>query len=418
MNNKFLVVFCLLAVFAACGIYAQEADKKDSDNKNLQAEMTLEMPGGEEEGFRGSDGSSKHYLEDCPYKASENSLIYQKKDTEVGENKDSKLTGEPQIGWTITDDNDKTNVKSNASNETTNQCDFTDPGTYKVHNSGSRQLSDAGGASNSNNNNDGKGGTDEETNKVSGIATANQVIPVTVHDVTAPDLWVAFEECIGNEFVASCEDLAKKMEEHIVGDSEKNRAAGEPFVSKDTYQETDGTSYIFVDEGQNGQRNKLPEERTVRYTICGNLFNANGTPTLTGDVIQTKVLDKNDKTQQAVVEGGKENDVFKGVYGRRNVPFITMVRSIDNGDKRKSIGSKEEDGVKFTIKDANGNEVLPDANGGYLFRVPNYPREDYEDQPDYYFEAEAYDVSKNYTKIKAPLYVVNTSASFEGSSNR
>ena len=416
MNNKFLVVLCSLAVLTSCSIYAQETSGSNQ-NKNMQAEMTLEMPGGEEEGFRGSDKSSKHYLEDCPYKASENSLIYKKKDTKVGENEESKLTGEPQIGWTITDDSDKTNVKSNASNQTTNQCDFTDPGTYKVHNSGSRQLSDAGGASN-NKTNGGKGGTDEEANKISGIATANQVIPVTVHDVTAPDLWVAFEECIGNDFVSTCDDLAKKMEEKIVGNPDNNRAAGEPFVSKDTYQDIEGTSYIFVDEGQDGQRNKLPEEKTVRYTICGNLFNANGTPTLTGDVLQTKVLDKNDKTQQAVIEGSNDNEVFKGVYVRRNVPFIAMVRSIDNGDKRKSIGSKEEDGVKFVIKDSNGTEIKPDANGGYLFRVPNYPRKDYDDQPDYYFEAEAQDVSKNLTKIKAPLYVVNTSASFEGSTNR
>ena len=407
MNKKLLGLFCTLAVFSSCFIYAQEAGNNNT-NKNIQADMELNMPSGEGEGFRGSDGSSRQYLEDCPYKASENSLIYQKGGTKTDNGQ--KLKGSAQVSWTITDDNDENNVKSNPSNKTSNSCDFTDPGSYKVHNSGSRQLSDAGGASKTGN--DGKGGTGG--NKTTGIATANQVTAVTVHDVTAPDVWVAFEECVGNDFANTEEELSNKMVENLLA------KAGEPFVTQDNYKDIEGTSYIFVDEGavSASQRNKLPEEKTVRYTVCGSLFDENGVPTLKGDVIPTKLLNEQDKTQQAVVEGGKKNEVFKGVYVRRNVPFIALVRSVDNGDKRKSVGSKEEDGVTFTIKDSNGEKVMPDENGAYMFRIPNYPRADYEDQPDYYFEATAQDVSKNLTKITGPIYVVNSSASFEGSSNR
>ena len=69
MNKKLLGLFCTLAVFSSCFIYAQEAGNNNT-NKNIQADMELNMPSGEGEGFRGSDGSSRHYLEDCPYKAS------------------------------------------------------------------------------------------------------------------------------------------------------------------------------------------------------------------------------------------------------------------------------------------------------------------------------------------------------------
>lgn len=412
MNNKFLVVLCFLALFASCGAYAQDAGT-NNQNKNLQSEMTLEMPGGEEEGFRGTDGSCRNYLEDYCYKTDENSLIYSGSGTGVGNN-NQQLTGKPQISWTITDDNDPNNVVSNPSNKTTNPSNFKSPGCYKVHNSGSRQLSDAGGAA-KDGSKDGKGDTGGNSSgqgKPNGVATANQVMGVTVHDVTAPDLWLAFEECVGNDYASSEEELSDKMVTNILAKK------GEPFVTKENYQDIEGTSYIFVDEGQGADRDKVPENKTVRYTLCGNLFNANGTPTLNGEVIPTKVLNKKNKTQQAVVEGGNKNEVFKGVYVRRNVPFIAVVRSVDNGDKRKSVGAKAADGVKFVIKDSNGQEIKPDSNGGYLFRVPNYPREDYGDQPDYYFEAQAEDVSKNLTKIKAPLYIVNTSASFEGSTNR
>lgn len=387
MNKKLIGIFCFLAVLATCCVYSQDAGK----NLDMQSEMEIQGKGFEQSGFRGSNGSSQNCLEDYTYQLDENSLIYSPVNTAVG-NKGGSLTGNPQVSWTITNDNDKNDVVSNPSNKTSNPSNFKNPGTYRVHNSGARQVSDAGGAA--------------------GTATANQTMGVVVHDVTVPDLWVAFEECVGKDFANSEEELSNKMVAKMI------EKLGEPFVTENNYKdEVENTSYIFVDEGSAGQRDKLPEQKTVRYTVCGNLFNEDGVPTLNGDVISTKLYNAANKTQQALVNGGEDNSAFKGVFIRRNVPFIALVRSIDNGDKRKSIGSKASDGVKFTIKDSNGNIIKPDANGGYLFRIPNFPRNSYGDQPDYYFEAEASDVSKNLTKIQAPLYVIDTSASFESTSN-
>ena len=399
MNKKLLGVLCTLAVLSSCFIYAQEGGNGGNNNNNIQAPMNMNIEGEGQMGsnFRGSDGSSNNFLEDCPYRATESSVIYSPSGSPAGSGGNREYSGAPQNTWTVTDDNDPDYRVSSASNSLTNNSQFKNPGQYTISNSGVRQVSNAGGASSAN-----------------GMATANGAIGVTIHDVTAPDVCVAFEECIGNDFVSNQEELSNKIVQQMVAN------AGEPFESEETAKDLDGTSYIFVDEGSSGERNKLPEQKTVRYTLCGNLFNANGTPTFKNERINTQALDSAAKTQQAVVEGGANNSVFKGVFVRRNVPFITLVRSIDNGDKRKSIGSTEQDGIKFTIYKGslNGEEVQPGANGEYLFRIPNYPREDYQDQPDYFFEATAKDVSQNLTKITGPVYIVNNTASFEGSTNR
>lgn len=416
MSKKNLFVLgAFLLIGSLC--FAQSASNGQANNSlNFQASMSLELPGGEPEGFRGSNNpDDKHYLEDCGYKASENSLIYVGKGKGIASG--TVATGSPSINWTITNDNDPRDVRSRNTNVATNTCDFTDPGTYKVHNSGSRQLTDAGGV----------GGPDAATNTArvatdttsvasatSGIATANQVIPVIVHDVTAPDVWIAIQELAGDKDSAATEE---ELEAHVVDkmmSEDEQIKRGRPFVTSKNDRELETTSYIFVDEGD--ERNITPDEKVVRYTIAGAAFNERGVSELDGGIVKTTILDKDDKTRQAVVEGSEESKL-KGLFVRRNVPFIVLVRSIDNGDKRKTIGSNAEEGVSFVIKDKNGKEIEK-SEDGYIFRVPNYPRAQYNDQPDYYFEAKAYDASKNLTVVKAPLYVVNTAASFEGSTRR
>ena len=121
------------------------------------------------------------------------------------------------------------------------------------------------------------------------------------------------------------------------------------------------------------------------------------------------------KTRAANVSA-TDGGVFSGIYIRRNCPFICIAKSIDNGDKRASVGSIGS-GISFTIKDSTGKAVEKDANGAYLFRVPNFPRSEYSDQPDYSLEVSASDVSGNVTRISSPIYVVNTGASIESNSN-
>jgi hypothetical protein len=57
------------------------------------------------------------------------------------------------------------------------------------------------------------------------------------------------------------------------------------------------------------------------------------------------------------------------------------------------------------------------VDGDYLFRVPNYPRTEFADQPEYEFIMEGNDKDGNKTLVKLPLYVVNTQMSYEGGKN-
>ena len=109
---------------------------------------------------------------------------------------------------------------------------------------------------------------------------------------------------------------------------------------------------------------------------------------------------------------GGEDKSLKGVFVRRNVPFIFAAMSTDNGNNRATLV-----GVTANIVDADGKEVEKDGDS-YLFRVPNYPREKYEDQPEYFFTALSTDKDGNSTSVKMPLYIVDTMAAFEGSHNR
>jgi hypothetical protein len=109
---------------------------------------------------------------------------------------------------------------------------------------------------------------------------------------------------------------------------------------------------------------------------------------------------------------GGEGKSLKGVFVRRNVPFVVAAVSTDNGNKRATAGE-----VEVKIVYADGTEVEKDGDA-YLFRVPNYPRADYEDQPEYFFTTSAADEDGNMTTIRMPLYVVNTQAAFEGGRNQ
>lgn len=64
---------------------------------------------------------------------------------------------------------------------------------------------------------------------------------------------------------------------------------------------------------------------------------------------------------------------------RRNVPFIFAAMSTDNGNKRASTGN-----VEALIETADGKSVEKDGDA-YMFRVPNYPRDQYPDEPEYVF---------------------------------
>ncbi len=140
------------------------------------------------------------------------------------------------------------------------------------------------------------------------------------------------------------------------------------------------------------------------------MFNENGAVNYNSGVIPSGLLDKNNQTRQVHVSATDEKSILKGIYVRRNVPFIFAAVSIDNGDDRVAPTEVE---ARIEKGDAS---VVEKSDSAYLFRVPNYPRKDYEDQPNYFFVAKAEDKSGNITTVRIPLYVINSNASFETSS--
>jgi len=184
---------------------------------------------------------------------------------------------------------------------------------------------------------------------------------------------------------------------------------GRPFSQK--AEEYEDASYVFVDEGTADERNIEPWKKTARLSVAGALFNDRGAPKFETKTVESKTLSEENMTRQIHVAGG-EDSALKGVFVRRNVPFIFAAMSVDNGNNR---GSTAE--VACRIETADGKEVGKDGKA-YLFRVPNYPREDYKDQPEYFFVSKAMDKSGNLTTVRMPLYIVNIQAAFEGGRNQ
>jgi hypothetical protein len=424
--NKFVLV---LAVLLVCtGIYAvsgaestTEAATEEETTIPDSTDMTLGVVESEfvmPEGFRGSDAPSEdiHWLEDVGYLMAENSNLYNTDGAALAEN--AEFEGPPNITWTISSQDDSGTMQPESvdnNNVASKPCNITEPGYYEVHNGGARQVSDSGGAVEDDSTEGGEGAgegsattgeTGEEGGEGAGgetkTVTAQQRSGIHVHDCTSPDLWVAFQEGAGMVDMAETEEqLKNQMVEKMVSN------LGRPFsTNAEDYEEA---SYLFIDEGEEAERNAIPWEKTARLSIAGALFNERGAPKFESGVLPAKI-DKEDYKNAVTIVGG-EGKNLKGVYVRRNVPFIFAAMATDNGNKRASAGLAVPQ-----IVFADGKEVEKEGNG-YLFRVPNYPREKYPDQPEYFFTVFTADKDGNSTSVKMPLYVVDTQAAFEGGRN-
>lgn len=375
--------------------------------------------------FRGGDPDSGlvHCLEDVYYEKQEHALIYKEDAGELAEG--AKFESDPNITWDTKVKDADGNWKTLSSANTNMAADggkFFAPGEYQIGNSGARQVGGSEGAGNTTTGetNEGEEGgegegtatTDtalvDEDGKTGGdeakTVTAQQSMGVQVHDVTAPDMWVAFQEGAGNVDMAATEqELKNKMVEKIISN------LGRPFSSKP--EDYEDASYVFIDEGADDERNKEPFDKTARLSVAGALFNERGAPKFETKLVESRTLDEEKMTRQVHVAGGEDN-ALKGVYVRRNVPFIFSAMAVDNGDNRGKAGE-----AACRIETADGTPVEKTGNG-YLFRVPNFPRDEYSDQPEYFFVAKGVDESGNLTTVRMPLYVVNTQAAFEGGRNQ
>ncbi len=428
----FLVVFAVFFSFAVV-ISAQEESVDDTAAATEEAaeipgsvDMTLEMKPGKfvmPENFRGGDPDRGlvNALEDVFYEQHEHSILYKEDAGEVAEG--ATFEGDPNITWDTkvkdADGNFQT-VSSVNTNMAGNGGKFFAPGEYQIGNGGARQVDGGEGAEDVTTGNEddddgeaaGGNQTDEALVGENGetaeggakTVTANQAMGVLVHDVTAPDMWIAFQEGAGNiDMAATEQELKNKMVEKIVA------SLGRPFSQKaDEYEDA---SYVFVDEGTADERNIEPWKKTARLSVAGALFNDRGAPKFETKTVESKTLSEENMTRQIHVAGG-EDEALKGVFVRRNVPFIFAAMSVDNGNNR---GTTAE--VACRIETADGKEVEKDGKA-YLFRVPNYPREEYKDQPEYFFVSKAMDKSGNLTTVRMPLYIVNIQAAFEGGRNQ
>ncbi len=433
----FLFVFAVFFSYAVV-ISAQEeaADAAAATEESATTEEAAEIPGSVDmtlemkpgkfvmpANFRGGDPDRGlvNAVEDVFYEQHEHSILYKEDAGEVAEG--ATFEGDPNITWDTkvkdADGNFQT-VSSVNTNMAGNGGKFFAPGEYQIGNGGARQVGGGEGADNVTTGNEGEEGgeagggnqTDEALVGENGetaeggakTVTANQAMGVLVHDVTAPDMWIAFQEGAGNVDMAATEqELKNKMVEKMVAN------LGRPFSQK--AEEFEDASYVFIDEGTADERNLEPWKKTARLSVAGALFNERGAPKFESKTVESKPLDQEDLTSQIHIAGG-EKEALKGVFVRRNVPFIFAAMSVDNGNNR---GTTAE--VACRIETADGKEVEKDG-AAYLFRVPNYPREEYKDQPEYFFVSKAMDKSGNLTTVRMPLYIVNIQAAFEGGRNQ
>jgi len=430
--NRSLLAAAFFAAMTVCPVIAQETaaapeGETASTTKVVipdSTDMTLEVkdsPVTLPTNFRGKEAEEGdlQWLEDVGVLMQENSNLYNIDAAAIAEA--AKFTSEPNITWEVKKEDDGGNFESQSSdntNKATNPCNITEPGYYQVHNGGARQVASSGGAEDTTTEGAGDSGGSGSSGSGSGetgktgeegaegdskTVTAQQRVGIEVHDCTSPDVWVAFQEGAGSvDMAATEEELRATMAGKIV----ENK--GRPFSTKS--QDFEAASYLFIDEGQEDERNRIPWEKTARLSIAGTLFNERGAPKFESGVLTSKI-DQTEYRNHVNVVGGEEKNL-KGVYVRRNVPFIFAAMSTDNGNKRASTGN-----VEAVIETADGKPVEKDGDA-YMFRVPNYPRDQYPDEPEYVFVTTATDKDGNITTIRMPLYVVNTAAAFEGGKNQ
>jgi hypothetical protein len=376
--------------------------------------------------FRGGDPDSGlvHCLEDVYYEKHEHSLIYKESAEDLAEG--AKFESDPNITWDtkmkdadgnwVTQSSQNTNVARDGGK-------FFAPGEYQIGNSGARQVKEGQGGAEGTEGEEGTeaaegegtdggslvadGGQTQEGGETKTV-TAQQSMGVEVHDITSPDMWIAFQEDAGLIDTAKDENaLVNNLKNQVVERMLLSKT-GRPFsVKGEDYEEA---SYIFIEEGRKEERDQKPNKKTARLSIAGPLFNERGDLKFESGLLKSRLLNNETQNRQVHVAGGPEQNL-KGVFVRRNVPFIFAAMTTDNGDNRGSLAD-----AAAQIEDKDGN-VVKKESGKYLFRVPNFPREQYEDQPEYFFVAKGKDKGGNLTTVRMPLYVVNQRVAYEGGRN-
>ncbi|HOT27020.1 MAG TPA: hypothetical protein PLU72_02450 [Candidatus Ozemobacteraceae bacterium] len=379
-------------------------------------EMNLQFDNALPANFRGGDPDSTevHVLEDQPYKRQEHTLLYEDTPQGMGAPAGATFEGPPTINWTtdrVGADGSVQTISNDNNNKATSESEFPEPGEYRVGNSGARQVSGSGGGASNTSGSEGQSASSAGSGTSAGTAgsaaagsqrvTSTQTTGVVCHDVTSPNVWAVFQEAAGNTQAALDEtELQQKLSEQLLA------AKGQFDPAAPVSDALKGASMLAISEFP---VNRKPAEKTAAVAVKGPLFNEVGKDeTKVAATVAMKVLDA--ETQTRLTEVGATSSL-KGIFVRRNVPFIVVALATDNGDKCTTAA-----GAVCRIETTDGTEVDKD-DSSYMFRVPNYPRNEYKDQPEYQFVMEGADKDGNKTVVRLPLYVVNTQMAVEGGRN-
>lgn len=449
MRNAYRLFAVLLLLLGSVAAWAAE-EAPATSTAIPNPEMNLQVDNALPATFRGGDPDSGvvHVLEDAYYQRQEHTLLYGDNPADMGAPAGSTFEGPPTINWTterVGEDGNLETVSNDNNNSATSGSEFPEPGEYRVGNSGARQVSSSGGGASDADGaagtetagsgstgtgedgaaatgadgtgttgtaEDGAAGTAATGNATTGTGTAadgaasqritsTQTTGVVCHDVTAPTVWAAIQEGAG---AATLADDEAQLQENLRLQLLASKGQFQP--NADLGEGLKGTSLMAVFEFP---VNAKPAEKTAALTVKGPVFNAVGKDeTRSAGLAPMTVLDQDLQTRQTEV--GPSNQL-EGVFVRRNVPFLAAAMATDNGDKCKTAA---EATVRIETKDG---EPVEKTDGAYLFRVPNHPRAEFADQPEYQFVVEGVDKDGNKTVVKLPLFVVNTQVSYEGGQN-
>lgn len=443
--NRTILLLAVALLVSSLAVFAAEpasTDKIESPEMNLTVDNSLPAT------FRGGDPDSGvvHVLEDAVYKRMEHTLLYEDSTEGLGAAASgTTFDGPPTINWTtekVDANGNLTVIGNDNNNSATSESEFPEPGEYQVSNSGARQVS-GGSAETSGSDSgatgqtgdaaagqqatgqdgtaatgqdgaaatgqDGAAATGQDGTAATGQdgaaaagqrVTSTQTMGVKCHDVTSPNLWVVFQEGAGKTDLAASE---KALQEDLAAQMEAAKGTFTPATKLEG--NLTEASLLTVYEFP---KNVKPTEKTAAIALKGPVFDESGkaVAAVSGEV-KAEVLDKDAQTRK--IEVGEQ--ALKGIYIRRNVPFLVAAQITDNGEYKK-------DAATFRIENKETGEPVEKIDGAFLFRVPNYPRTEYADQPVYQFVMEGKDDSGNLTEVKVPLYVVNTAVSYEGGQNQ
>jgi hypothetical protein len=399
MNTRTLLVVSALFSLLFVATAAAQSNVRRILNPAMNIAVS-EAPGVMYEGFRGEPvvKGVVHALEDGEYPTSEHSNLYLGDTKGLGESASgTRFAGPPNITWNVKKKNaDGTSslISTLNNNKATNNSLLPDPGLYKVENDGARATSNSSagadesgadaGASES-----GPGGTR--------VITSSNAVTIKSHDVTPPELFVLIQEGVGAiDLAANQAALEAQLDQQLAALGGQLSAETQ---LKGDLQEASLMGVVEV------PRNAAPEKKTVSFVRSGTLFDAAGHKIYEESPgIPTEVDDESRQTRKAVV--GSAFIADKGVFVRRNVPFLIVVKQTDNGD-----ADPREISYRIVEK-STGKDVEP-TDGANLFRVANYPRSEYRDQPDFELLVQSQDKVGNRTALSLPLYITNTQASFE-----